>query len=540
MTQPPILTIGKNLGGISVLKDKTNLITKLYPRGAGQFPSELALDTPEYWPAAQRLVVNSTDSAGNAYFRLPSPHSTYAGFTKSGDPLPSDYYVGWDTFYFVNLPAKGDTTLAPEPDGGNANTIGFIMASTNAMGMVFHVPGGFRPDSIALQLQRLGEGTRTNWETQPRFIVGLYSTTPSVTVQIGSSTPSQLPNFMVPYQGPLCWCYGSLLSIDTELPHWYTFPVQSNQYPAGWYAVVVMPYPTSNTQWSINDYLAFGAAPGTGSNTYATWCISGGVSPKNWLCPTPGESSPWSYQMACKLAIISTDYTSRFVQADLGEPGRYLFCRAGDAPSGGWWQHQFIFHYKHSPYLINWETYKKYGKYEGVFKDDSITTQAGLIAAGSNYLASVSEPSMTISLGAVDLYNIDPEKNWAEELTVGGEVRVIDDVMGLDEMCIITRINKADLTQPHTIDTLTLNNINPNAQKLIAQIATRNKKMYNYMQGQTVEAPQGAASAGDAETPVYMALMIRDVTDLTHAVKMSVRSPGDVAFKIEIDGNAVI
>ena len=193
----------------------------------------------------------------------------------------------------------------------------------------------------------------------------------------------------------------------------------------------------------------------------------------------------------------------------------------------------------HSPYLINWDAYKKYGKYEGTLKDDTITTQAGLMAAGGQYLASVSEPSMTISLGAVDLYAIDPEKNWAEELTVGGEVRVIDDVIGLDEECIITKIDKTDLTQPHTIDTLTLNNVHINAQKLLAQIATREKKIHGYMQGQTVESPQVMAQAGDASTPVYMALSIRDVTTLTHGVKLSILPPGTSTFKIVIDGKSV-
>ena len=114
MTQPPILTIGKNLNGVDVLKDKTNIITKLYPRGTGSPPSELTLDSPQYWPAAQALNVAWVDSAGSAYFTLPNPYSTYAGFTKSGDPLPSGYYVGFGSYDFVNLTEKGNTTLAPE------------------------------------------------------------------------------------------------------------------------------------------------------------------------------------------------------------------------------------------------------------------------------------------------------------------------------------------------------------------------------------------------------------------------------------------
>ena len=542
MTQPPILTIGKNLSGIDVLKDKTNLITKLYPRGTGSPPSELTFDNPQYWPAAQNLVLDHTDSAGSAYFTLPNAYSTYAGFTKAADQLPGGYYVSRGTYNFFTLAGKGNTTLAPDPTTGQApNTAGFIQNSSDAIAIVFYVPFAFRPYSATFQLQRIMNSPYTQWTTQPRFVVGLYSTTPTVSITGSTNVASQLPGFYIPYQGPLVWCYGNLLSINPTVPQWYRFPLQTNQYPAGWYAVVVMPYPTSNAQWGPYDYLAFGGSPagGASTGTYVTWADSKGVTPKSWWCPSPGESTPWAHQIACNLAITDVDCTSKFLQADLGQPGRYLFCRVSDRPSGGWSAYQWVFHYMHSPYLINWDAYTKYGKYEGTLKDDTITTQAGLIATGSQYLASVSEPSMTISLGAVDLYAIDPEKNWAEELTVGGAVRVIDDLIGLDEECIITKIDKNDLTQPHTIDTLTLNNIHINAQRLLAQIATREKKIHGYMQGTTVESPQASVQSGDTSTPAYMALSIRDVTTLVHGVKLSILPPGNGTFKMVIDGNPV-
>ena len=197
----------------------------------------------------------------------------------------------------------------------------------------------------------------------------------------------------------------------------------------------------------------------------------------------------------------------------------------------------YIFHYLHTPYMIAWDAYDQFGKIEGTYKDDSVTTQNALYLAAQQYLMSASQPIMTISLSAADLYEMDPEKNWAEELYVTGLVRVIDDVLGFDADCLITKIEKQDLTQPHQIDTLTLNNVHLSAQKLMAQLSKTSQRTPKYLQGQTVETPYTTAGSASSGSPAEMTFSIRGTTTLTHSVKLTIDAPG--AFTLAVDGNSV-
>jgi hypothetical protein len=193
--------------------------------------------------------------------------------------------------------------------------------------------------------------------------------------------------------------------------------------------------------------------------------------------------------------------------------------------------------YAHTPYLISWDAYEQYGLYEGPYKDDTLTTQTALLQAGAQYIQSMSQPSMTISLGASDLYDLDPVANWTEELYVGAPVMVIDDVLNLQQQCVITKIDKQDLTQPHAIDTLTLNNVHLSAQKLLAQLAKTHQKVRNYQQGQTVETPYTTSGSVSSGSPAEMTFYIRDATTLTHSVRLTIDTPG--SFQVYVDGNSV-
>jgi hypothetical protein len=534
----PILTIGKNLSGVSVLKDKTSLITKLYPVGSGSTPSELALDMPPYWPPAQTLKY-AFENAYGAYFTLPNPYSVYAGFTGSGDTLPPLFQVGRDTSTYFNINALTDHGSI---GGMNSNaSAGFITSANQAFAVIFHISYVWRPYSVAFQLQRLMSSIPVQWTTPPRFIVALYDTIPSTTVTI-NGVHLQVAGYQTPSCGPLVWCYGNLLSINSNEAQWYTFPVQTAEYPAGWYAWVIMPYPTSNTQWSQDDQLAIGAGQGTGAVTDSYDSVTfTGVAPGNWYIPFTGDgvSDPYHYQIACKMVNVDVGVTGQFKQAIPAQPGRYVFSASEYEPTDGWEAHQYVMHYRHAPYIINWDAYEKYGKFEGVYKDSSITTQAALLSVGSQYLKAVSEPAMTISLSAVDLYNIDPVKNWGEELVKGAEVHVIDDLMGLDEVCVITKIDKLDLTKPHAVDTLTLNNVHINAQKLLAQIATREKRMRNYLQGTTVEYPCTAVQLAASGMTAVTEFDIKDTSELIHSVRLNITPPSGATFVINIDGNPV-
>ena len=519
----PIMAVGKNLSGIDILKDRQQLITKLYPRGSGSTPSELALDTPAFWPAGQLLEYNRSDGAF-AYFRLPKVNgvecSTYMGDPGYGDgwPINVEFCVGKGLTTLFNVtvnPSAGVPSIAAPGDA--VAELVYLRSPTWTPARVY---------SVSLNLQRRIKPPGVNWTTQPRFVVGLYSVTPK---------PLPLPvTYNAPLQGPLTWCYGNLLSISTT-PTWYTFPLQPNKYPIGWYAIVIAPYPTSNTQWSVNDYLAFsgGNVPSSGSPEYHSCYMeqcSNGISPKNWA---PDIADPFEGQIACQVKVITTDVTTQFKQSDSRYPGREVKCPIADYDPTA----IYPLCYEHTGYLINWDAYEQYGLYEGTYKDDTLSTQTALLQAGAQYLQSMSQPSMTISLGASDLYDLDPVANWTEELYVGAPVMVIDDVLNFEQQCVITKIDKTDLTQPHVIDTLTLNNVHLSAQKLLAQLAKTHQKVRNYQQGQTVETPYTTAGSLSSGSPAEMTFYIRDATTLTHSVRLTIDTPG--SFQVYVDGNSV-
>ena len=519
----PILTIGKNLSGINIKYDYSKLVTKLYPRGTGSTPSELTLDNPLWFPSGDlsELVLDHTD-ADYAHFKLAGEYSAYSdrGFGYGDNwAINPGYYIGRDIELIYN---QGHS-----PGTFSENVIAMVGPGGpgDAVAMCFEVGYSFRLYDVAFLLQRVVTPPGVTWTTQPRFVVGLYSATKSATI-----SGYQKAGYVVPYQGPLCWCYGNLLSVS-QTPAWYHFPLQTNQYPEGWYTIVVAPYPASNTQWGLNDYLAFGGSPSHDSSVpcYAEQCHNG-LAPKNWNNSIKGGTvgTPYESQMAFQLTKVVTDVTSQFRMSG-SDPGRLVKTAIKNYVPGA----TYVFHYQHTPYLINWDAWHAYGKIEGTYKDDSVTTQNALCLSATQYLASASQPIMTTSLSAADLYAIDPDKNWAEELNAGELVKVIDSVLGIEEVCVITKIDKQDLTQPHIIDTLTLNNVHLNAQKLMAQITRSSQRSAKYRQGQTVEAPYTIAGASGDTLSFY----IRDATTLTHSVRVTVDAPG--LFTLTVDGNPV-
>jgi len=298
-----------------------------------------------------------------------------------------------------------------------------------------------------------------------------------------------------------------------------------------------MPYPTSNKQWSFNDYLSVGlSTPTSGSNLghYAAVCHTG-VTPRNWVAPAEFTGTPSGdvSQLAIKIRTIANDVTSQFKQSG-PYPGREVKCPVADYDP----TQQYTFHYMMAPCLIAWENYEALGKrkFEGTYKDDSLTTQGALLQAGAQFLSSYSQPTMTISLGAVDLYDIDPNVNWDDELKRGGAVQIIDDDLDLNQECVITKIVKMDLTQPHKIDTLEMNNIHMSTQQYISQLGGSANKTRKYQQGQTVETPFNAGIAASSTSPGTMTFYIRDVTTLTQAVRLTVDT--DNTFTLTIDGTA--
>ena len=215
MTDPPILTLGKNLSGINIKYDYANLVTKLYPRGSGSTPSELTLNNPSWYPSGDlsKLVLDHTD-ADYAHFKLGGEYSAYddRGYGYGDNwAINPGYYIGRDIELIYDLP--WDNAHATPTRGA------YIASPGDALAMMFEVGYSFRLYDVAFWLQRVITPPGTNWTTQPRFVVGLYSATKSADIPGFQTT-----GYVVPYQGPLCWCYGNLLSISKN-PAWYHFPV---------------------------------------------------------------------------------------------------------------------------------------------------------------------------------------------------------------------------------------------------------------------------------------------------------------------------
>jgi hypothetical protein len=171
--------------------------------------------------------------------------------------------------------------------------------------------------------------------------------------------------------------------------------------------------------------------------------------------------------------------------------------------------------------MIDWDSYVTYGKIEGTFKDDSISSQEALFNTASQYLQLVSRPVIKWTLTAVDLYDIDPQRNWNEELYLGAHVTVVDDIMGIEEQCIVSKLTKSNLNEPQSI-TLELQNVKVDAQKMIANLKQRQLAYPKYLSGDTVAAPHSMTSFADQNNPTELYFEIREGTTLVPSVHLSV------------------
>jgi hypothetical protein len=517
----PLMKFDKNLTGIDVLEDTSSVVTRVYCRGSGSSPSELSFSTPPFYPAAQELTLLKTDG-GYAYFRLPLVNgfdcAIYAGWTGDGEALPSNMGIGmnkWNPF---------STSY-----DSSATTKFFVANDKTAAAQLFYMPAPFHVYSASLLLKRVTPQTVT-WPKMPLFQVGLYTAREAPT-----TTGLQQAGVPTPQNGPLEWCYGNLMSLTTT-PTWYEFPMQATKWGPGWYAIVLQPYSPTDSWNKVN--------PKTSANDYLQWCSSsdqptasktfgevtnGGVNPTAWWM---NKANQYDWQTAFKLAVWDYDMTTKFIQ---GPDARTVKTKIANYQADNAW---FI-NYQHGPYLMAWDAEGEYkAPFYGTFKDDSVISQNSLWLEGAQYLYANSQPTMTTSLGAVDLYEIDPTVNWNDEITIGGTIRVVDPDLNFDEEFIVTKISKMDMTKPHQFDTLELNNIHMTVQQYTAMLAGSASKTRKYQSGQTVEAihaGNGEFSSGSMYEDYFE---IRNETDLVHSIKLSAFSVVD-GFYVTVDGNAV-
>jgi len=105
----------------------------------------------------------------------------------------------------------------------------------------------------------------------------------------------------------------------------------------------------------------------------------------------------------------------------------------------------------------------------------------------------------------------------------------MDDVLGINTRCTITKINKPNLNHPHEIN-IQLDNVHMNAQKMLANLSNKQLTAPKYAGGQTVSTPFSVSAQADTATAAELYFDIREVSDLVHSVKLSVvPSPLQVA-----------
>ena len=552
----PILTIEKNLSNIYAQTDFSTVVTQCEPRGIGQKPAELRFNNPNYYPNAQALQLYTTDTSW-AYFRLQSPY-VYANATYSGQPLPSTMLVGTGLTDFCNIsPTLQADSTYPDPNMGESPPAPYDGQPIGrddfaGHGLVFKLNANTRFTDASFFLYK--KPAATAGQKAHQFLVGIYYI---------QNTPDAALNEYVPSQGPLVWYIGDLDQIQPDTWAWYTFPLQQaaiSHTPWDWYALVISVYPTTGANWE-GDILWVGfkmtnVEPTQNTPYQFMWTFAGnpaysaGSNVKNWASAAMAAKAPGAMSRpACVLHSITTDLTSEFQQSLNACPGWQLKMPiAKYSPTSQYWAH-----YQQAPWLIDWEAYSTMGKVEGTYKSDTLSSHDALFNAGANYLSTVSNPTYTISLSALDLYDLDPQKNWAEELRLGTTVMVLDAELNIQEQCLVTKITKDNLEQPHDIQ-IELNSLYATAARSMANINQSSITYPKYLSGQTVSAPYIMSGACTDTTPASLYFEIKEGSTLVPSVTISINpTPYQVAtstgvtsdtststaFKMKIDGVVV-
>jgi len=542
----PILRIGKNASSIDMQMDYSTQVTKLFPRGTGSAPSELRFDNPNWAPYYPKLELVTTDSVF-AYFKIPGDYTQYHGYLGEDSAIGggASIYVGRGTYEEYNA-----WPSSPYNEYGYPHLL--IGEAGSGMGFLIDFPDPFRLYEIGLWLGHL-----QYWEENlravdnPRFLVGLYTTGPPF---LFPEIP-EAPGLVVPNHGPLVWnivdldsipAYSHLTSDVYNHMDYYTFPMQTAAFAAGRYAIVIYPYPNSDgwgtNTGTVSDRLLWantGTDLVTKDDNRSVFTISG-LGGNEWgphISSNAAAIDSGYYFMrpgANRVFCVGTDpgyknwavvWQQSTMYKTPEQPGRYVKCPVDHYDPA----YDYYMFYYLSPNLTAWDQLEEYGIIEGTMKNDSIITADALLNVGTQYLKSISQPVITLSLSISDLYDLDPSRNWAEEIKLGGQVTVMDDVLGINTRCTITKIDKPNLNHPHEIN-IQLDNVHMNAQKMLANLSNKQLTAPKYAGGQTVSTPFSVSAQADPDNEARLYFDIREVSDLVHSVKLTVvSSPLQVA-----------
>jgi hypothetical protein len=540
--QPPIITIGKNATGVDVQSDYSSIITKLYPRGAGSAPGELTLNSPPYFQPMVRLK-NPTIVDQYVYFSVEpdNEYVSYNNFEMGVSPRSAGMLIGrgrknLGAYTAWNPVAHGADAAAqagtsdppwdlPATVGGYASAGG---TRNEAAAQMFNIPqGGAQITDISLLLWRIDpsktkglvnqsdllEYTRLIEETGGaiKFCVGIYN-----------SIKQDKTGVLEPYQGPLLWYVGDFFSIASDNFRWYNFPLQGAWLATGSYWVVISLYPSSV---AFSNYLG-----GLECGGYFTTTNPGfdnesdtqtGIKHNAWAPAgryektSTYENKHGYYNLDVIINEINTDVTDQFFFVDEKTIG---IIASNYIPTD-----EYYVAYPLAPWLSNQDAIDKYGMIEGTYKDDTATSQDALLKSGTQYLTKVSQPILSWSVGVVDLYDLNPTINWSEELKLGTNVLVMDEKLGVNELCMISKLQKTNLDTPHDIQ-LTLDAIYKNTPRLLAETMGDLQDKPKYEGGQVVATPYTLTTQADTNNPAWFEFEIRPSTTRVHSVEFSLNS----------------
>jgi len=537
--QPPIITIGKNATGVDVQSDYSSIITKLYPRGAGSAPGELTLNSPPYFQPMVRLK-NPTIVDQYVYFSVEpdNEYVSYNNFEMGVSPRSAGMLIGrgrkqlgayTDWIPVANgLAADAMQENPSDPNrydlpawvGGWSNTTG---TWNYAAAQMFNIPqGGAQITDISLLLWRydpsknpvkglvnqtdLLEYTRLIEQTGGaiKFCVGIYN-----------SVKQDKRGVLEPYQGPLLWYVGDFFSIASDNFRWYNFPLQGAWLATGTYWVVMSLYPSSVAFSDYSGSLEWGGIwRKTNPGFSAAALTSAGIKHNAWEVYT-GPPATGYYNLDTIINEINTDVTDQFFFVDEKTIG---IIASNYIPTD-----EYYVAYPLAPWLSNQDAIDKYGMIEGTYKDDTATSQDALLKSGTQYLTKVSQPILSWSVGVVDLYDLNPTINWSEELKLGTNVLVMDEKLGVNELCMISKLQKTNLDTPHDIQ-LTLDAIYKNTPRLLAETMGDLQDKPKYEGGQVVATPYTLTTQADTNNPAWFEFEIRPSTTRVHSVEFSLNS----------------
>ena len=156
-------------------------------------------------------------------------------------------------------------------------------------------------------------------------------------------------------------------------------------------------------------------------------------------------SYPWTLNLEVPATTVTAyiDYAHNQKDISRDEDMRQLVTKLYAYGSGAGADQVDITSVEPSGYAYVTNNAGTYGTIEKYWTDQNYTTAAQLYAAAQNYIAILSEPKMTYTVGAADLYRITGES--VDKFTMGALVKITDAALSIAIDARVLSIKKSDI-----------------------------------------------------------------------------------------------